>query len=141
MGMPEGSALLSPVKARHWSARAAEVVLAARAAEVDRLSERVVLVPFRLEGALPHRYRLVAKKEAGEHILLECSGVRALLVVSIQEIRALPDRSVVADLSIAYYGATCDRPKREVVQEGIDSYRVIFGRGRPVVLFQSSLAL
>ena len=141
MGMPEGSVVIPEGKSRLWSARAIQAVFAARAVEVDRLSKHVVLVPTKLKMDLPNRYQVVSKKEAGESVILQCRGVRALLDVSIREIRAAKDGTVVADLTISGYGATCDRAERRVVQEGIDCYRIIFGRGRPVVLFQSSLAL
>jgi hypothetical protein len=72
---------------------------------------------------------------------MACGQERLLLVVSRKGVRRVPGRSVVADLSISLFGATCDRAERKIFQHGMDWYKVIFGPGRVEVLLASSVAI
>jgi len=72
---------------------------------------------------------------------MACGKERLLLVVSQPEVRRVPNGSVIAEIQLDLFGATCDRPERLIFEHGIDYYRVVFVNGRVDVLLTSSLAI
>jgi hypothetical protein len=137
---PAGSILASP-EADSWKRRATEAVLAGHARELAGWSRDAVVVASNLSVRLPRRHRLVHDKAAGERALLACRKERLLLVVSQQEVLRASDGSVLADVQVELFGATCDRPERTIFEHGVDWYRVVFIPGRVDVLRTARLAI
>jgi hypothetical protein len=138
---PTGSRIIAPPGAAAWEHRAIEALLTEHARELAEWSAESVVVAAAIPVRMPRRHRLVRDRSTGEAALLACGRERLLLVVGKREIRQTPDGSVIADLQMDLFGASCDRTPHTVFQHGTDWYRVVMVKGRVTIFRTARLAI
>jgi len=138
---PSGSKIIAAPEADTWGRRATEAVLAEHARELAKWSRESVVVAADVGVRMPRHHRLVINRRDGETALLACGRERLLLVVAYRDVRRTSDGSVIAEVQMDLFGATCDRSDRAIFQHGTDWYRVVMLRERVAVFRTLSMAI